>query len=152
MGKPLDDEPPNRLRELREARELTLEEVAERADTSFQQIHRLETRERRMTLHWMHRLAAALDCEPTELMVTLADGQNPTEMTPEPPAQNPINKAHHLGSIVRQLIELDQVSIRRIREYLAAQPKGPPELGLYEDQAEVLRKQLRAVLDGGNDD
>ena len=68
MGKPLKDEPPNRPRELRKEREKTLEEVAEGAGTSFQQIQRLENRERKMTLQWMHRLAAALDCEPTDLI------------------------------------------------------------------------------------
>ena len=87
-----------------------------------------------------------------EMVVALATGMDPAEMTPNPPAPNPIKKAQTLGEIIRHLIELDQVSIRRIREHLAAQTDGPPELALYEEQANTLRQQLRAVLDGGNDD
>ncbi|KKK73257.1 hypothetical protein LCGC14_2895650, partial [marine sediment metagenome] len=94
----------------------------------------------------------ALDCEPTEFIVVFATKTDPTEMTPNPPTPNPIKKAQTLGEIIRHLIELDQVSIRRIREHLAAQTDAPPELGLYEEQANTLRQQLRAVLDGGDDD
>lgn len=149
MGKPLEDEPPNRLRELRQKRKWTLAQLAERADTSLQKIQRLEKREQRMTHHWMVRLAAALDCEPIELIVPLATNNNPGEMPLTLPTSE---KCKTLGQIMRRLIELDQVSIRRIREHLAAQTGGPSELSLYEEQAETLRKQLRAVLDGGNDD
>ena len=149
MGKALKDEPPNRLRELRQKRKWTLAHLAELADTSLQKIQRLEKREQRMTLHWMYRLAAALDCEPIELIGAPATNTDPGEMMLP---QSNAEKAHAVGEIVRQLLELDQVSIRRIREHLAAQADVPPELGLYEEQADALRQQLRAALGGGNDD
>jgi transcriptional regulator with XRE-family HTH domain len=60
---------PNRLRELRTAHQLTLEQVAERAGTSVQQISRLELGERRLTDEWMRRLATALGVHPFELLV-----------------------------------------------------------------------------------
>lgn len=58
----------NRIKELREARGLTLEQVAEGADTTFQQVQRLEKGERRLTDKWMARLAKPLGCAPAELL------------------------------------------------------------------------------------
>ena len=51
---------PNRIRELREAAGLTLQQVAVRAGTSYQQIYKLEQGKRRLTDEWMRRLAPAL--------------------------------------------------------------------------------------------
>lgn len=58
----------NRLRTIREARGLTLEQVALAAGTSHQQVQRLETGERRLTHEWMQRLAPALGVKPPELI------------------------------------------------------------------------------------
>lgn len=59
---------PNRLREVRLDRELTLDDVAERANTSATQISRLERGIRRMTFDWARRLAPILECHPQELI------------------------------------------------------------------------------------
>ena len=66
MVKPI--EPPNRLRELRNQRGMTLERLAEGANTTFQQIQRLERGHLRLSHGWMVQLARALDCDPAELM------------------------------------------------------------------------------------
>ena len=58
----------NRLRELRKAQKLTLEQVALRANTTNQQIHRLETGKRRLTHEWMVRVSRALGCQPADLL------------------------------------------------------------------------------------
>lgn len=58
----------NRIKELRRARGLTLQKLAEKADTTNQQISRLERGERRLTTDWMERLGHALDCDPAALM------------------------------------------------------------------------------------
>jgi len=58
----------NRIRELREAANLTLETVAERAGTSPQQISRLEKGERKLSPDWMRRVAKALAVRPSELL------------------------------------------------------------------------------------
>lgn len=58
----------NRLREFRKARGLTLEQVAEAVGTSHQQVQRLETGARRLTLEWLTRLAAAMEYEPADLI------------------------------------------------------------------------------------
>jgi transcriptional regulator with XRE-family HTH domain len=58
----------NRIKQLRQQRGLTLEQVADRAGTTFQQVQRLETGKRRLTDTWMRRLAGALGCRPAELM------------------------------------------------------------------------------------
>lgn len=58
----------NRIRELRLARKMTLEELAALVDTSFQQISRLERSSRKLTQDWMERLAKAFGVRPSEVM------------------------------------------------------------------------------------
>lgn len=58
----------NRLRAARKARRLTQAQLALRADTTLQQISRLERGERRMTIDWVQRLARALGCPVAEIL------------------------------------------------------------------------------------
>ena len=64
----------NRIKELREAAGLTQAQVAAAANTSTQQVSRLERGERRLTLDWMVRLAKAIGCTWEEVA---ADPDNP---------------------------------------------------------------------------
>ncbi|MEE8226919.1 MAG: helix-turn-helix transcriptional regulator, partial [Kiloniellales bacterium] len=59
----------NRIRELRKARGLTLKRMAELLGTSNQQISHLEKGRRRLTLEWMERIAEALECHPSDLLI-----------------------------------------------------------------------------------
>jgi transcriptional regulator with XRE-family HTH domain len=59
---------PNRIRELRRAADMTLEQLAELVDSSAPQIARLEKGERRLTVDWMTRLALALGVTPQDLL------------------------------------------------------------------------------------
>lgn len=67
---------PNRIKELREKAGLTLQQVADRAGTSLQQIHRLENANRRLTDDWMRRIAAALGVHPAALLIEFSQGQH----------------------------------------------------------------------------
>jgi len=58
----------NRIRELRLAAGLTLDEVARRANTSVQQLSRIERGHRRLTDDWMRRIASALGVLPAALL------------------------------------------------------------------------------------
>ena len=58
----------NRIKELRKARGLTLQQLAEQVGSSNQQISQLETGRRRLNLDWLERLSSALDCQPLELV------------------------------------------------------------------------------------
>ncbi len=73
----------NRLRFWRTHRGLTLEQLADAAQTSHQQIMRLERGERRLTLDWMIRLAQPLGIEPRHL---LPDSPDPLAAIPQPSA------------------------------------------------------------------
>ena len=66
-----------RIRAVRKARNLTLQEVADRCEppTTAQTIGRLETGTRTVSVGWLNRIAAALGVEPSEL-VTLPDRQD----------------------------------------------------------------------------
>jgi transcriptional regulator with XRE-family HTH domain len=59
-----------RIREVRRARKLTLQDVADRCDppTTPQTIGRLETGTRTVSVGWLNRIAAALGVEATELV------------------------------------------------------------------------------------
>jgi transcriptional regulator with XRE-family HTH domain len=54
----------NHLRELREARGLTLDQLAGAVGTTNQQISHLELGKRQLTVAWLRKLAAVLDCHP----------------------------------------------------------------------------------------
>jgi transcriptional regulator with XRE-family HTH domain len=93
-----------RIREVRKARGLTLQDVAERCTppTTAQTIGRLETGTRTVSVGWLNRIAAALEVEAADLVtlpnridlpvaaVLAADGANaprrPTTLLPPTPA------------------------------------------------------------------
>ena len=54
----------NQLRALRESKGLTLEQLASAVGTTNQQISHLELGKRQLTVAWLVRLAAALECHP----------------------------------------------------------------------------------------
>ncbi|MBP7818058.1 MAG: helix-turn-helix transcriptional regulator [Phenylobacterium sp.] len=58
----------NHLRSLREAKGLTLEQLASALGTTNQQISLLELGKRQLTVAWMTRLASVLDCHPWALI------------------------------------------------------------------------------------
>ena len=58
----------NNLLQARLARGLSQQELADRAETSGQQISRLEKSERRLTLDWVRRLSRALGCTDAEIL------------------------------------------------------------------------------------
>lgn len=58
----------NLIRVLREARGLSLDELAAGTGTTNQQISLLENGKRRLTVEWLIRLSKALACHPWELV------------------------------------------------------------------------------------
>ena len=68
----------NRLKEFRDQAGLSMQALADRVGTTAPQINKLEKGERRLTLDWMTRLAAALGIEVRDLL-------------PAPPAPPPVD-------------------------------------------------------------
>ncbi|WP_430386200.1 helix-turn-helix domain-containing protein [Blastomonas fulva] len=62
----------NRIRDVRRARRMTLDDVARRCDppTTAQTIGRLETGTRTLSLDWLNRIAAALEVDSSALVST----------------------------------------------------------------------------------
>lgn len=58
----------NRIKQIRERRGLTQDQLAELVDTTQPTIMRLERGQRKLTVEWMQRLAKALKCRPEELL------------------------------------------------------------------------------------
>lgn len=58
----------NRIKVLRDARGLSLEDLAMAAGTSNQQVSLLESGKRRLTVDWLLRLSHALNCHPWEIV------------------------------------------------------------------------------------
>ncbi len=59
----------NRIKELREERNLSQYDLAERAETTAQQIGRLEKGTRKLTVEWLTRLSKALVVDPEDILV-----------------------------------------------------------------------------------
>lgn len=62
----------NKIREIREARGLSQEDLAQALNTFNQQISHLELGKRRLTWEWMMRIAGVLECHPTDLVAAPA--------------------------------------------------------------------------------
>jgi len=60
----------NWIRELRERSGLTLDALAAKVGTTNQQISHLELGKRRLTIDWLVRIAAALNCHPWLLVAS----------------------------------------------------------------------------------
>lgn len=58
----------NRIKEMREERHVTLEELADRLGTSKGQVAALQAERRQLTLPWLKRLANALNCKVSDLL------------------------------------------------------------------------------------
>lgn len=58
----------NRIREWRQTRGWSLQQLADASGTSKSQVDKLEKGERRLTVDWMLRLARPLGCDPRDLM------------------------------------------------------------------------------------
>lgn len=69
----------NRIRDVRRARNMTLDDVARRCDppTTAQTIGRLETGTRTLSIDWLNRIAAALEVESSALVSTTAAADLP---------------------------------------------------------------------------
>jgi transcriptional regulator with XRE-family HTH domain len=65
---------PNRIRELREGRGLTLAELADRVGTTNQQISHLELGKRQLTVDWLRRLGGVLGCHPWAIVEEFKSG------------------------------------------------------------------------------
>jgi transcriptional regulator with XRE-family HTH domain len=70
----------NPLRSLRLAQGLTLDQLADAAGTTAQQVGRLERGDRRLTVDWMIRLAGPLGVDPKDLL----EGGAPVVRSPAP--------------------------------------------------------------------
>jgi transcriptional regulator with XRE-family HTH domain len=81
----------NRIQLLRKMRGLTIEQLAEKASCSPQQISKLERGERRLSDVWLKRLALALNIAPWEIIV------DPTQIAPSPlkPEESEILEIYH---------------------------------------------------------
>jgi transcriptional regulator with XRE-family HTH domain len=66
----------NRISELRKAKGIGLEELAERAGLSPGYVSLMASGARNISLKNLEKLATALECHPEELFTTRSDGQN----------------------------------------------------------------------------
>ncbi len=108
----MSDRPKNRIEEIRKARGYSMEELAQRANTTASQINKLEKGRVSLTLEWMYRLANALDCHWSEL---------PAD-TPPAPALAPREEA--MLNLYRGLSEAQQAAMLRLVDTMAQPSPG----------------------------
>ncbi len=84
----------NRIKEIRTEKGMTLQQVAEKADTTKAQVMKLEKGDRRLTDVWMVRLSLAMSCDPKELMSTSRDSRHlPEEQFEQVKRTSPVIKS-----------------------------------------------------------
>jgi transcriptional regulator with XRE-family HTH domain len=69
----------NFIKDIRDDRGLSLEELAQRMNTTNQQISNLELGKRKLSWDWMQRLAGALECHPMDLVEGLPTAETKQE-------------------------------------------------------------------------
>ena len=69
----------NRLKETRESRGFTQQQLADLVGTTKQTIGRLENGKRQLTEAWLHQLAGALSCHPGELLAEMPSNLSPQD-------------------------------------------------------------------------
>lgn len=89
----------NKIKEIRELRGLSQARLADLIGTSQPQIDRLEKGQRKLTTDWMARIAAALNCKQSDLLVESA-GKLATNA--------PISKSN-VRNVVRELPDFQQL-------------------------------------------
>ena len=99
----------NKLREIRKAKKMALKDVAESANTSVQQVQRLERGERRLTVDWVKRLAQAMGVDPAEIVPDIAYGSESDEW---------------INEQVEHLRQLDDEGRQAFENMLRLWPKG----------------------------
>ena len=133
----------NRIREIRKARGLTLQDVADRIaaetgeETTRTQISRLELGTRKLTETWLHRLGLALQCDPTDLIHTAAIAAQRDEVEVfVPPGMTDQQQAAFLAmqtSAAQQMVTVTGTSMTKIGivpgTVLSFRMGGEPERG-----------------------
>jgi len=98
-----NDMKPNRVREVREAARLTLQQLADRVAeqtgkvVTRAEISRIELGHRRFTVAWMQRLARALECDPAQLLnqaALSAERDEVTELAVDPAVARALASRH----------------------------------------------------------
>jgi phage repressor protein C with HTH and peptisase S24 domain len=92
----------NRIRELREAKRLSLEALGALAGTTKQQIYKLERGDVKLTVDWMNRLAPHLGVDAHELMLTAIKEQLTKPAPASPSVTRPLG-ATPLTNVTRDL-------------------------------------------------
>ncbi|MDE1150736.1 MAG: helix-turn-helix domain-containing protein [Azospirillaceae bacterium] len=100
----MNDRLPNRIRELREARGMTQEELGMQIGTDKTVISKLESGRTRLSQQRMVRIAASLGCGVAELL-GMEEGRTPAatawgQEAPEPVAEINIHRARHGGGML----------------------------------------------------
>ena len=81
-GRVTEPQAPNRIKEWRELRRMSLAELSRQVGTSAQQMGRLEAGKRRLTVGWMEKISRPLGVLPADLMPTGLSG--PSTLPPRP--------------------------------------------------------------------
>lgn len=143
---------PNRIEELRRAAGLTLTQLAEKVEqvsgvkTSHQQMQRLEKRQRRLTADWAQRIAAALDVEPGDLMLSTEAAKGYDYQKPPGPTAN--KETARLILAARRQADLSQrdlaarlgVSASAVAQWETGETK--PSAKLFGDIERILNLRL----------
>ncbi len=105
----------NRIREWRQKRGFSLQQLAEGCGTTRAQVDKLERGERRLTVDWMIRLAKPLDCLPADLL----PGQQNSPAIAEQGRLVPVRSAARGGAEQEMFLEDGPIDYRPCPSFMA---------------------------------
>lgn len=127
------------LRNIRKARGLTLVQLADQVSVTEATMSRYENNPSKLNLPLMQRLSKALDCRISDIA-----GETAFDITSNDPDQRENFRPRSV--IKAELNEIDQLSVRLLREYVATRDDAPERLKRLNDYAVDLRSELEAGI------
>lgn len=125
----------NRIKEVRDAKGLSLDALGALAGTSKQQIYKLERGAVKLTVEWMNRLAPHLGVEPHELMLSAIKEQLTKAQPASPSVPSPLG-ATPLTNVRRDLPILGSAAGAREGVIMIPVEQGPVDWTLRPPQLE----------------
>ncbi|NRA88322.1 MAG: helix-turn-helix domain-containing protein [Rhizobiales bacterium] len=117
----------NNIKELRLLKKLSVQNLADKIDTTVRQIYRLEKGERNLTQDWMVRLAKVLECEPADIISDATTNILPEGAIPMPSgfALLPVLGAVQAGTWLEvddqqvEVCDLEHIKVPLVADYSA---------------------------------
>ncbi len=132
-----------KIRKARQAKQLSLQQVAERAHLSSATLSRIETNKQRLDLEWCVELSEILDLDPGVILSTRGEGTQSIPSILDLPPDQRINVWRALADVTRGQKIRTRYRREHIRQIAVEIEALVAQMEFMREQIEYLRKRLR---------